>query len=479
MNINILPVLPEIFLAFMIIVLLFADAFISESKKHVITMLTIITIVVTFIIQFMVYSGKPELTFNNMFVLDILAQGMKLTIYIVSLIIVLYIKQYINDKNLHKGEFYAIFLFSLLGMMVMISANSMLVLYIGLELLSLGLCALIALNRDNVKSTEAAMKYFILSALASGLLLFGISFVYGATGGQLQLDLLFRTIYSNVSVNNQFLSFGLVFIVAGLVFKLGLVPFHMWIPDIYEGSSLATTTIIGTVTKIAAVIFMIRFLIYALVTLSNQWAMMLMLLGIFSLFIGNVVAIAQTNIKRMLGYSAIANMGFIAFGFITVSSSGISAMLFYTIIYVLTALAGFGVLTMLSRGNYECENIDDLKGLSKTYPIHAGILLLVMFSLAGIPPLAGFYAKFRILEELIAVGYIKIAIYTVIMSLIGAFYYLRIVKVMYFDESIIELRLADVCIVSRSVLIINGVLLIALGVIPGGVIAFCLKMITG
>ncbi len=479
MNMNIIPALPEILMAAMIVLILLVDAFVGEDKKSINTGITLIALISVYIVQVLVYNPHTQLAFNNMFILDSLAQGMKLVTYIVSFIVVLYIKQYITDKKLQKGEFYAIFLFVILGIMVMISADNMLILYVGLELLSLALYALVALNRDNIKSTEAAMKFFILGALGSGLLLFGISFIYGATGGQLQLEEVIKYTYQSDVPNNALLVFGLVFVVAGLVFKLGLVPFHMWIPDVYEGSSLATTTIIGTVTKIAGVVFVIRFLINGLVLLSPQWSLMLALLGVLSLFIGNIVAIAQTNIKRMLGYSTIAHMGFVAFGLMTVSVDGISSTLFYTIIYVLTSLAGFGALTMLSRGSYECESIDDLKGLSKTHPIYAGIILLVMFSLAGIPPLAGFYAKFKILEALIAVGYIKLATYTVIMSFIGAFYYLRIVKVMYFDENTIDLRLADVNIVSRSVLMLNALTLLVLGIVPSGVMAFCLKLISG
>lgn len=479
MNINIIPALPEIFMVAMIVLILLVDAFVGEDKKSVNTVVTLITLVGVYILQILVYAHKTESAFNNMFILDSLAQGMKLVTYIVSFVVVLYVKQYVTDKKLQKGEFYAIFLFAILGIMVMISADNMLILYVGLELLSLALYGLVALNRDNTKSTEAAMKFFILGALGSGLLLFGISFIYGATGGQLQLEEVVKYTYQSDLPNNALLIFGLVFIVAGLMFKLGLVPFHMWIPDVYEGSSLATTTFIGTVTKIAAVVFVIRFLINGLVLLSSQWSIMLGLLGILSLFIGNIVAIAQTNIKRMLGYSTVAHMGFVAFGLMTVSVDGVSSTLFYTIVYVLTSLAGFGVLTMLSRGSYECESIDDLKGLSKTHPIYAGIILLVMFSLAGIPPLAGFYAKFKILEALIALGYIKIAIYAVIMSFIGAFYYLRVVKVMYFDDNTTDLRLADVNIVSRSVLILNALALLILGVAPSGAMAFCLKLISG
>jgi NADH-quinone oxidoreductase subunit N len=478
-NINVIPALPEVFMAVMIVLILLVDAFISEKKKPIITVLTLVTLVVAYIIQLLIFSKQSQFAFNGMFILDMLAEGTKLFTYIVSIIIVLYVQQYIIDKKLQRGEFYLIFLFAVLGMDVMISANNMLVLYVGLELLSLALYALVALNRDNIKSVEAAMKFFILGALGSGLLLFGISFIYGATNGQLQLQDVFGFIYQTHGQNKSLLVFGLVFIVSGLVFKLGLVPFHMWIPDVYDGAPLATTTIIGTVTKIAGIVFMIRFLINGLVILSHEWSVMLELLAILSLFLGNIVAISQTNIKRMLGYSTISHMGFIALGLMTVSIDGISAMLFYTFVYVITALAGFGVLTMLSHGSYECENIDDLKGLNRTHPLLAGILLLVMFSMAGIPPLAGFYAKFKILEALMALGFIKLAVYSVIMSLIGAFYYLRIVKVMYFDENTITLRLSDINVVSRTVLTLNGIALLVIGIIPSAMMSLCLNLITG
>ena len=478
-NINVFAAIPEIFLAAMIVFILLVDAFIHESKKSVNTLLTVVALVGAFILQVAVYApGKIQVAFNNMFILDSMAQGMKLFTYIISIVTVIYVKQYINDKKMLKGEFYAIFLFSVLGMLVMISANNMLILYVGLELLSLALYGLIALNRDSLKATEAAMKFFILGALASGLLLYGISFIYGATG-ELQLEAVFKAIYASGGQNIGLLVFGLVFLVAGLVFKLGLVPFHMWVPDVYEGSPMAVVTIIGSVTKIASVVFVIRFLIGGLVLLSPQWTVMLAMLAFLSLFVGNIVAIAQTNIKRLMGYSTVAHMGFVAFGLMTVTVNGISAVMFYTVVYVITALAGFGVLTILSRDGFECEKIEDLKGLSKTHPVYAGIMLLVMFSLAGIPPLAGFYAKFKILEALIEVGYVRSAIFAVIMSLIGAFYYLRVVKVMYFEDKCSDIRPSDATLLTRSVLVLNGLAILVIGILPSGLMAYCTRLITG
>lgn len=482
MNVSLFAAIPEIFVTAMLVVMLLIDAFINEKKKAVNTIWTLLTLIGGFILQLCVYiPGEIQVAFNNMFILDSMAEGMKLFTYIIGIIVVLYVKRYVNDKRLLKGEFYAIYLFAILGMLVMISADNMLILYVGLELLSLALYGLVAVDRDNVKSTEAAMKFFILGALASGLLLYGISFIYGATNGHLQLEMVFREIVNLVkgNINSPTLIFGLVFIVAGLMFKLGLVPFHMWVPDVYEGSNLAVATVVGTVTKLAAVVFVIRFLIGALAMLAGEWSVMLAVLAFASLFLGNIVAIAQSNLKRMLGYSTVAHMGFIAFGLMTFSIAGLSAIIFYIVTYVITALAGFGVLLILSRDKYECEKIDDLKGLNKAHPVYAGILLLVMFSLAGIPPLVGFYAKLKILEALIADGYIRSAVFAVIMSLIGAFFYLRIVKVMYFDEQDSEIIAADNCLLGRFVLVLNGAALLVMGIIPENLMNYCLHFITG
>ena len=480
MKLNLFAAIPEIFMVAMILFILMVEAFSSDSKKSRVTVLSIITLVITFVLQVSIYTiGTIQVVFNNMFILDSMAQGMKLVTYIIGIVTILYVKQYVHDTKMLKGEFYIIFLFSIFGMQVMISANNMLILYVGLELLSLALYGMVALRREEVKATEAAMKFFILGALASGLLLYGISFIYGATG-HLELENIFKAMYQSAGLNSGLMIFGVVFVVAGLVFKLGLVPFHMWVPDVYEGSPMAVVTVIGSVTKIASVIFVIRFLIGGLVLLSPQWTVMLSFLAFLSLFLGNIVAIAQTNIKRLLGYSTVAHMGFVAFGLMTVSINGVSAVMFYIVIYAITALAGFGVLTLLSRGDFECEKISDLKGLSKTHPVYAGIMLLVMLSLAGIPPLAGFYAKFQIIKALIASGFIRSAIFAVVMSLIGAFYYLRVIKVMYFEEeSSDDITVSKADTFTRSVLVFNGLLLIIIGILPATMVKFCTYLITG
>lgn len=472
---NIFPALPEVFLAFMIVVILLVEAFCS--KKSIVTALTLLTLVGCFILQIFVDNGATQLTFNNMFILDNLAIGTKLFTYFLAFLAVIYVRQYLHDKKLNSGEFYAILLFAILGLMVMISGDNLLVLYVGLELYSLAAYGLIALQRDNAKATEAAMKYFILGALASGLLLYGISFIYGATGGHLQLEFIVRAMLTNDMSGDKLMIFGLVFIVAGLVFKLGLVPFHMWIPDVYEGAPLAVGTVIAGLTKIAVLVFVIRFLIGGLVLLNVYWVKMLELLAILSLFFGNVIAIAQTNVKRILGYSTVSHMGFVALGLITMSVDGLASSLFYVITYSLTALAAFGILTMLSKDGFECETLDDLKGLTVAHPIYAFLMMLVMFSMAGIPPLVGFYAKFKIISALVSIGMTPLAVFAVLMSLIGAFYYIRVVKVMYFDEPVKTFEAANVCVLTRSLLLANVMLILLIGILPSSVATYCLQLI--
>ena len=475
MMFNWLIMAPEIFMVLMILIILMVDVFIKNNC--IAPWLSLLTLFIVTILQILIYPHTTVTILNGMFVLTTLAEVMKLFIYILSIITIIYIKQYLRDQKILQAEFYVIFLFTVLGMQVIISANNILVLYMGLELLSLSLIGLVALNRDSLKSTEAAMKYFILSALASGILLYGISFIYGATS-ELQLDKIMSDMLINPSTNGVMLVFGTVFIVSGLAFKLGLVPFHTWVPDVYEGATLPVVTIIGSVTKIAAIIFVVRLLVTGLVQLGHTWAVMLEVLAILSLIVGNIVAIAQTNIKRMLGYSAIAHMAFIAFGFMTLTLDGFSAVIFYIITYAITTLAGFGVLLFLSHNGHECETLDDLSGLNTVHPIYAGILLLVMFSLAGIPPFVGFYAKFIILQALIEVGYLKLAIFAVVLSLIGAFYYLRIVKIMYFNQQDSLLQASNVHIVTRVILCCNGGLILLLGLMPNQLLQLCTYAIT-
>ena len=472
MNINFMPVLPEIFLVAMILVILMVDVFVSENKKCINYCLAQLTLVGALVLQVIVGSlNSGFVSFNGMFLLDPLATVTTTITYAFAIMALAYGRQYIKDKKYLIGEFYAIFLFTILGLVVMITAAHLLVLYVGLELFSLAIYGLVALSRDNVRSTEAAMKYFILGALASGILLFGISYLYGLSNGDLYLVTLGKNLATNIQGNTLLLVFAIVFVVSGLMFKLGLVPFHMWIPDVYEGSPLAVTNIIGGLTKVAALVFVIRFLFMGLYPFHQEWSQMLLILAWLSLFLGNLVAIAQTNIKRLLGYSTIAHMSFIAFGLAVGTQESVGDSLFYVIVYSLTALATFGLLTFYSKGDFELEKIEDLKGFSKSNPFAAILLLLLMFSMAGIPPLAGFFAKFNILVDLVREGYLISAIFAVVMSLIGAFYYIRIVKVMYFDDEVAKLEIADVSVVAKVILTINVLLVVVLGLVPANLIA--------
>jgi NADH-quinone oxidoreductase subunit N len=379
------------------------------------------------------------------------------------------------------GELFSLSMFALLGMSFMISGQNFIVIYLGLELLTLSSYALVALRRDHTQATEAAMKYFVLGAMASGFLLYGMSMMYGATGS-LELSAVLKAIASG-QVNHQVLVFGLVFIVSGLAFKIGAVPFHMWIPDVYQGAPTAATLMIGGAPKLAAFAIMIRLLVEGLLPLAFDWQQMLSLLAIASLLIGNLAAIAQTNLKRMLAYSTIAQMGFVLLGFVagvingqtTLAANAYSSAMFYMIGYVLTTLASFGIIMLLAREGFESEEISDLAGLNQRSPLYAGVMAICLFSLAGIPPMVGFYAKLAVLQSLIASGqgfYMGLAIFAVMMSLIGAFYYLRVVKVMYFDEPLAVATVsADTDV--RVVLSLNGLLVLVLGIFPGALMALC------
>jgi len=386
---------------------------------------------------------------------------------------------------LRGGELFTLGLFALLGMFVMISGNNFLVLYLGLELLTLCSYAMVALRRDSAVASEAAMKYFVLGAMASGFLLYGLSMLYGATGS-LDITTVFKAVASG-QIKHQVLVLGLVFVVCGLAFKFGVVPFHMWIPDVYHGAPTAITLMIGGAPKLAAFAMTIRLLVEGLLPLAVDWQQMLMVLAISSLLIGNLAAVAQTNLKRMLAFSTIAQMGFVLIGLLSgvvngntaAAANAYSSAMFYVITYVLTTLATFGIIMLLAREGFESEEISDLAGLNQRSPLYAGVMAACMFSLAGVPPLVGFYAKLSVLQALIAsgqTGAIALAIFAVMMSLIGAFYYLRIVKVMYFDAPITATTVSagnDV----RVVLTINGALILILGILPGGLMALCANAI--
>ena len=476
---DLLPAYAEIFLLTMACVVLVVDLFLDDDQRYITYALSLFTLAgCAFFTAGVSSIPSPTYTFNNMFVSDVMANVLKMLAYIAVAAGMVYSRSYLAERGMLRGEYFSLSLFATLGMMVMISANNFLTLYIGLELLSLCLYALVALNRDSAQATEAAMKYFVLGALASGLLLYGMSMIYGATGS-LEMTTVARTL-ETVNPSRIVLVFGLVFIVAGLAFKLGVVPFHMWIPDVYQGAPSAITLFIATAPKLAAFAMAIRLLVNGLIPLAIDWQQMLVLLAVLSMGLGNLAAIAQTNIKRMLAYSTISHMGFMLLGLASgvvdgnwlSAADAYSAAMFYVIVYVLTTLAAFGSVLLLSRAGFEAENIDDYKGLNQRSPWFAFILLLTMLSLAGLPPTVGFYAKLSVLQAAVSAGQIWLAVVAVLFSLIGAFYYLRIIKLMYFDDPVDTTPLAPR--IDMSVLLsANGLALLVLGIMPQQLMALC------
>jgi NADH-quinone oxidoreductase subunit N len=452
----------------------------TRTATYIVTMLTLA--VVAALQANYAITGQTLYGFGNMVVSDVLGNWLKCFASLALMVTLVYGRPYAADRDmLRGGEMFVLSLFSLLGMFVMISGNNFLVIYLGIELLTLSSYALVALRRDHTVSIEAAMKYFVLGALASGFLLYGLSMLYGATGS-LDLQEVFKAINSG-HIKHQVLVFGLVFVVAGLAFKLGVVPFHMWIPDVYQGAPTAITLMIGGAPKLAAFAVTIRLLVEGLLPVAFDWQQMLMVLAVGSLAVGNLAAIAQTNIKRMLAFSTISHMGFVLIGMMSGVANGhaeaagnaYSSSMFYVVSYVLTTLASFGVILLLSRNGFESEEIADFAGLNQRSPFYAGIMAVCLFSLAGIPPMIGFYAKLAVLQALIATGgtlHLALAVFAVMMSLIGAFYYLRVVKVMYFDPPI-TVSEVNAPLDVRAVLSVNGALLILLGLLPGGLMTLC------
>jgi len=482
-----ISLLPEIFLLIMACVIALLDLGVKSPRRTLTYGLTMMTLAVVACMQ-MVYAngGQTVYGWGNMVVSDVMGNWLKFFATIAVMITLVYGRPYASQRDmLRGGELFTLGLFALLGMFVMISGNNFLVIYLGLELLTLSSYALVALRRDNATATEAAMKYFVLGALASGFLLYGLSMMYGATGS-LDVNTVFKVINSG-QVKHQVLVFGLVFVVAGLAFKLGVVPFHMWIPDVYQGAPTAVTLLIGGAPKLAAFAIFIRLLVEGMLPLAVDWQQMLMVLSIGSLLVGNLAAIAQTNLKRMLAYSTISQMGFVLLGLLSgvvegnilYAANAYSSSMFYVITYVLTTLASFGVIMLLSRDGFESEEISDFAGLNERSPLYAAVMAICLFSLAGIPPMVGFYAKLSVLQALVASGTtfsIGLAIFAVMMSLVGAFYYLRVVKVMYFDAPVSTAAISAPLDV-RAVLSINGAFVLVLGLVPGGLMALCAKAI--
>lgn len=472
---DLIAALPEIVIVSMAMLILLADLFLKSANRIAIYGLAQLTLLVAAYITFTTHAPSVTYAFTGTFVDDAMADVLKLMTYVGTSLIFVYTRQYIQQRDIFRGEFYALVLFSVVGMMIMISGQSMLTLYVGLELLSLSLYALVALDRDNARATEAAMKYFVLGALASGMLLYGMSMIYGMTGS-LNISEINTALMGGGGIHTV-LILGLVFIVAGLAFKLGAVPFQMWVPDVYEGSPTAITMLISSVPKLAAFAFVIRILVQALPTLIGDWQQMLMIMAVLSIIIGNITAIAQTNLKRMLAYSTISHIGFVLYGLMSASMNGFVYALFYVVSYVLMTLAGFGIIILLSRKGFEADKLDDLKGLNQRSPWHAFLMLIVMFSMAGIPPTLGFYAKFTVLQAALQAGYLWLVVFAVLMAVIGAFYYLRVIKLMYFDEPVDNSPIESP-IDMRVVLGINALGLLVIGLMPQSLMEFCAYAIT-
>ena len=467
---DLITALPELIVLSMAMVILLADLFLKSSNRIAIYVLAQITLLVAAFATFSTHSVSVGYGFTGAFVDDTMSDVIKLMIYLGTSLIFVYSRQYIQVRNMFRGEFYALVLFSVVGMMIMVSGQSMLTLYIGLELLSLSLYALVAFDRDNARATEAAMKYFVLGALASGMLLYGMSMVYGMTGS-LNISDINNALMSGTGIHSVMI-LGLVFIVAGLAFKLGAVPFQMWVPDVYEGSPTAITMLISSVPKLAAFAFIIRILVQGLQTLAVDWQQMLMIMAVLSIIIGNVTAIAQTNLKRMLAYSTISHVGFVLFGLMSASINGFVSALFYIASYVLMTLAGFGIILLLSRKGFEAEKIEDLKGLNQRSPWYAFLMLIIMFSMAGVPPTLGFYAKFTVLQAALQAGYLWLVVFAVLMAVIGAFYYLRVIKHMYFDEPV-DHHPIQAPLDMRIALSVNATALLVIGLMPQGLMTLC------
>ncbi|KLO59905.1 NADH:ubiquinone oxidoreductase subunit N [Delftia tsuruhatensis] len=484
-NISWLAIYPEILLLVMACVIALVDLGVKSPRRTGTYVLTLLTLCVVAVLQGMyASSGNTFYGWGNMVVSDAMGNWLKCFATVAMMVTLVYGRPYAADRDmLRGGELFTLAMLALLGMFIMISGNNFLVIYLGLELLTLSSYALVALRRDHTASVEAAMKYFVLGAMASGFLLYGMSMLYGATGS-LDIGQVFKAINSG-EIKHQVLVFGLVFVVSGLAFKLGVVPFHMWVPDVYQGAPTAITTMIGGAPKLAAFAIVIRLLVDGLLPLAIDWQQMLAVLAIASLLVGNLAGLQQTNLKRMLAYSTISQMGFVLLGLMsgvvdgkvdpaTVENAYSSAM-FYVVTYVLTTLAAFGVIQLLAREGFESEEVADFAGLNQRSPLYAGVMAICLFSMAGIPPLVGFYAKLSVLQALVASGhslYIALAVFAVVMSLIGAFYYLRVVKVMYFDEPITATSVSASLDV-RVVLTLNGALVLGLGILPGGLMALC------
>lgn len=466
---------PEFWVLAMACVIMIVDLFLREERRGIIHMLAMLTVIFAAIItlrgDYLVDGATSVTAFSGSFIRDPLGDVLKVFSFVIMGLIYTYSKFYLRGFKMFRADFYTLSLFALLGVMLLISANSMLMIYLGLELISLSVYALVAFNRDSSRGTEAAMKYFVLGSMASGMLLYGMSMIYGATGS-LDLPEIAKAIQQN-GTNDILLTFGLVFVVVGIAFKFGAVPFHMWIPDVYEGAPPAVILFVSSVPKLAAFAMAYRLLSSGLGGLHVHWESMLAMLALLSIVLGNLAAIMQTNIKRMLAYSTISHMGFVFLGLLPGTAFGYGASMYYVIVYGIMSVASFGMVILLSSNGVEAERLDDFKGLNQRNPYYAAIMGLVMFSMAGVPPMVGFFAKLMVLKAVIDAGMMWLAVTAVVFAVIGAFYYLRIVKYMYFDDP--ENETSIVAPVDfGTALTLNGAMILGLGMFSSSLIAICM-----
>ena len=468
---NLSIAIPEMFLLALVCTVLVVDVYLKDERRNVTYILSQVGLIITL---FLIGQQTPEsrdLAFNGLFVSDALSSALKYAVVIIVALVFVYSRNYLKDRSIFKGEFYVLGLFGLLGMMVMISANHFLSIYLGLELLSLSLYAMVAFDRDNPNAAEAAMKYFVLGAIASGMLLYGMSMVYGMTGSLNIVEVAMSI--DQMKDSNIVLIFGLVFMVIGLAFKMGAVPFHMWLPDVYHGSPSTVTSYIASAPKIAGFAMIIRILAEAMGGMQADWQGMLVIMAVLSMVLGNVVAIAQTNLKRMLAYSTISHVGFIMLGLLAGSQEGYAAAMFYTIVYALMSLGSFGVIMLLARKGFEADELNDLKGLNQRSPWFAFIMLVLIFSMAGVPPTVGFWAKLAVLKAVVNIDMLWLALVAVFFSIVGVYYYLRVIKLMYFDEA--EDKTDINCTKDMQIaLSANGLSILLLGLYPAALMSVCI-----
>ena len=463
----------EIFVLAMVCIVLLFDVFSNDPKRRWTYYLSLITVIGAAVVTWFTAAEGTELTFSGTYVADHAGLILKMATYVSMVFVFIYSMEYLRDRLLVKGEYFILALFAMLGIMVMISGAHFLSIYLGLELLSLSLYAMVAFDRDSPIAAESAMKYFVLGAIASGTLLYGMSMLYGVSGS-LELTQIAATMSdTGVSANSRLVMLlGLSFVLVGMAFKLGAVPFHMWIPDVYHGAPTATTLFIGSTAKIASFALMLRILIDGLGALYADWRDMLMVMSVLSIALGNIVAIAQTNLKRMLAYSTISHVGFILMGFLAPTSAGVEAALLYTVVYVIMSAGAFGMIILLGREGFEADEIDDFKGLFRRSPWFAMIMMLLMFSMAGVPPLVGFYPKLNVIMSALDAGLVWVALVGVFFSVVGAYYYLRVIKVMLFDQPTDDAAPIEASLSMRAALSVNGLAVLVLGLLPGALITW-------